>query len=334
MLLISYGTRPEYIKLKSVFNELKEEIPFRSLYTGQHVDLVKTAHKADFELVITNDNTERQATIIKTVLNCSDKIFDGITHVMVQGDTTSAFAVALNAFYRGLSIIHLEAGGRTYDTQSPFPEEFNRQGIDSMASMHFCITKNDRNNLRYERKNGIIRVVGDTALDNLREIVPTYGNKILITLHRRENYELIPKWFKVFDDLAKKYDNFEFVLPIHPNPVVSKHRKLLKYVQVCDPMEHNDLMNFLADCKLVISDSGGIMHEACFLNKKMIVLRPKIETMKYQSLGIHFFLCSSPNKLNKMFERLIKHNEINELCPYGDGFTAIRIVKILKEVIK
>lgn len=329
-LLISYGTRPEWIKLCPVIEEIRGKIPFKILFTGQHTDLVPEA-SIDYFIEI-KKLRDRQESIVNSILTCNPVIFEDISHVLVQGDTTSSFAVALAAFYKGKFVIHLEAGGRTYDTRSPFPEEFNRQVISSIADIHFCITEGDRRNLVREKSQGAKFVVGDTVLDHLRSVTPEYGNRILVTLHRHENQMLIPQWFMAISNLAKRYKQFEFVLPIHPNPAIYAHKDLLKRVNVCKAMDHKDLIAVLAESRLVISDSGGIMDEACFLNKKVIIPRKIVETEKAQSLGIHFFLCQEPKELGPLFDTLIEEYQVEAPCPYGDGFAAKRIAQILTEI--
>lgn len=129
--------------------------------------------------------------------------FEHITHVMVQGDTTSALTVALAAFHREIPVIHIEAGLRTYDMKNPYPEEFNRQAISRMASIHFCPTETSKANLLRENTQGDIFVVGNTVLDNLLEIKTSYTDVVLVTLHRRENHAIMDKWFRAISRIAK-----------------------------------------------------------------------------------------------------------------------------------
>jgi len=130
--------------------------------------------------------------------------------------------------------------------------------------------------------------------------------------------------------LAENNPTLNFILPIHPNPNVYKHKHILKYVNVIDPIPYDKMIELLANCKMIISDSGGIQEEASFFNKKVIVCRETTE--RPESLGVHSFLCSSPNELEDMFYNILNNFEINEKCPYGDGYASDKILKILKGV--
>ena len=168
-------------------------------------------------------------------------------------------------------------------------------------------------------------------LDNIPNVVTDnveYGKSVLITLHRRENELIMPRWFKLIDQLASKYKYLSFVFPIHPNPIVQRHKQLLKNVVIMEPMSHNNLMMHLAMCRLVITDSGGIQEEASFLNKKVIVCREVTERPEGLISG-HLTLCKKPHQLPMIFDELINSYEINEICPYGDGKAAKRIAKII-----
>ena len=151
MLLISFGTRPEYIKLKPVIESIKGKIPYKLLFTGQHVDLLSEIDGDIQELEIENGNN-RLDSIVQSVMNNED-IFTDISAVLVQGDTTSVFAVALAAFHRKIKIVHLEAGLRTWNKYHPYPEEFNRCAVSRMADIHLCPTANSASNLESEWKN-------------------------------------------------------------------------------------------------------------------------------------------------------------------------------------
>ena len=212
MILISFGTRPEYIKLKPIVDIFKKKKqPYKILFTGQHTSLLpaEASVEIDYKLNI-KDGSNRLDSIVGSVMNQSHIWIEQLTHVMVQGDTTSAFAVALAAFHRKVPVIHLEAGLRTYDNNNPYPEEFNRQAISRLTSIHLCPTENDANNLKRENAQGEIHVVGNTVLDNLQNLKVSYNNKILITMHRRENHDKIEDWFLAFNNLAKSYLEYDF----------------------------------------------------------------------------------------------------------------------------
>jgi UDP-N-acetylglucosamine 2-epimerase (non-hydrolysing) len=327
MILYCYGTRPEYIKIKSLIEKSKD-IPHKILFTSQHKDIAD--FKFDYKLEI-KEGVNRLDAVISSIL--SDEIevyFEGITYVLVQGDTATAFAVALAAFNRGIKVIHLEAGLRTYDKENPYPEESYRQFISRITDIHLCPTTQNFINLKNEKVGGEIHIVGNTVLDNLDKSNLSYENIVLITLHRRENHKDIQKWFEIIEMLSTKYPEISFILPIHPNPNVSKYKHLFKKVNVVDPLSHNEFIELLKKCKLIISDSGGIQEEASFFNKKVIVCRKVTE--RTESLNVHSFLCPSYLNLETMFDELINNYEVNSICPYGDGNSTGKILKILKKL--
>lgn len=324
MLLICFGTRPEYIKIKPLLKHLNGRMPYKLLFTGQHTDLIKNFDNIT-QLKI-KDGSNRLDSIVCSILN-DESIFEGINSVLIQGDTTSAFAISLAAFHRKIKIIHLEAGLRTYNKDHPYPEEFNRRSISAMADIHLCPTQLTIDNLKKEGFKDGLYLVGNTVLDNLIDIQPKYQNKVLVTLHRRENHEIMDQWFAVVDSIAKKYQDLEFVLPIHPNPNVQKHKHLLKNVKVVEPMEYEQCIDYLSECKLVITDSGGIQEESSFLKKKCIVCREHTE--RSEGLGTFSFLVS-PKTIEKTFDNFIIDYKIDLPCPYGDGKSSQKIVDILK----
>ena len=250
--------------------------------------------------------------------------------VLVQGDTASAFACAIAAFHCRKKIYYLEAGLRSYDLNHPYPEEGYRQMISRLADINLCPTELSKQNLENEKVKGKCYVVGNTILDNLPPYKNKceYTNKVLVTLHRRENHHQINEWFLKINQLAKINPELEFILPIHPNPNVQKHKNILTHVSVVEPMPHEDLLEILVKSRLIISDSGGIQEEASFFNKKVIVCRKTTERPEAIETG-HLYLCSSPNDLNKQFDLLIKDYEINSTCPYGDGQSSLKIKGII-----
>ena len=322
MILISFGTRPEYIKVKpliDLFN--KNSVDYKVVFTGQHPDLLKNLKEDPIRLNIENSNN-RLDSIVKTVLKHSESLFKDIDFVIVQGDTTSSFAIALAAFHR-----NIEAGLRTYNNEHPYPEEYNRRAISLMADYHFCPTSHSVENLKRDQVNGKIYEVGNTVLDNLSGITTQYKNKIIITMHRRENHSKMEEWFEQFNKLAKLYPNLEFIFPIHPNPNVIKHKKLLQGIKVIDPMQYNDFINLLSECKLIITDSGGIQEEASFLKKKTIVCRK--ETERREGLVDFSLLCAEPSYLIEIFTKMIYDYKPRGECPYGSGNASNKIYEIL-----
>jgi len=332
MILISFGTRPEYIKLKPVVDVLrKNDYPTKVLFTGQHLDLLPTNAKdlVDIELQI-EDGDNRLDSIVESTMN-NDFIFEGIKHVMVQGDTTSAFSIALAAFHRKISVIHLEAGLRTYDNSNPFPEEFNRQAISRLADVHLCPTALDYNNLVNEKAQGKKYVVGNTVLDNLKGMNVTYNNKVLITMHRRENHENMDKWFKAFEEVASENLGLNFIFISHPNPNVQKHLSLLKNVEIVDPIPYNRFIEELAVCQFVITDSGGIQEESAFLGKRCLVCREYTE--RVEGVGEFSTLCRFPHDLAMKAQSYINdYKPKTTKCPYVEGNSAERVVKVLEDL--
>lgn len=328
MILISFGTRPEYIKLKPLMDKFDQtyggDTPvYKTLFTGQHKDLVK--HKADYNIEIKHGDNRLDA-LVSSIMNGIDFKSEGISSVIVQGDTTSAYAVALSAFQHQVKVVHLEAGLRTYNPQEPYPEEANRQMISRIADLHLCPTQTAYDNLVNERVPGKVIVVGNTVLDNLLGIETDYEYKVLVTIHRRENHRNIKEWFREIDRLASDNKHYEFCLPIHPNPAVKKHKNLLKNVNVVDPMDYNVLLEYLAKCSFVITDSGGIQEEAAFLRKPCLVCRNKTE--RSEGLGNFSLLCKSPEELVQGFEDL-SSLDMTGGCPYGNGKSSEKIVKLL-----
>lgn len=337
MILLAYGTRPEYIKIKpliDIFN--KKGFPYKILFTGQHKDLLKE-QKVDFQLEIPETSNNRLNEIVMSTMT---KHFSWIlnhgvnpSHVLVQGDTTSVLAVALSAFHHGIKVIHLEAGLRTYDNQNPYPEEQNRRLVSQITDIHLCPTELSKQNLINEKILGDKYVVGNTVLDNLLQYKERceYTNKILITMHRRENHHWMQEWFISINKLAEMYTEYEFILPIHPNPNVQKHKHLLTHVNIIDPLPHNELMELLIKTRLVITDSGGLQEECSFFNKKCLTCRKVTE--RPEAIGQSTIMIKEPLDL---IEEFINHHidyEINYESPFGDGNSAEKICKILKNII-
>lgn len=315
--------------MKRLIELCGNKINHKVLFVRQHTDIVFGDY--DYEIVISNI-TNRLDSIVSSVLYEMDEIpLELYDYVMVQGDTATAFAVALSSYNHNVKVIHLEAGLRTYDKENPYPEEVYRQLISRIASVHLCPTKANAYNLLMERTLGETHIVGNTVLDNLLGVNCEYQNKVLVTLHRRENHNQIEEWFLEIDNIAKENPELEFLLPIHPNPNVKKHQSILKYVKVVEPLNHSELIDYLRLCRLVITDSGGIQEEGSFLNKKVIVCRKVTE--RQESLGVHSFLCGNPTELKEIFNNIKDDYVVSEPCPYGDGYSSEKIVNILKSII-
>jgi UDP-N-acetylglucosamine 2-epimerase len=327
-ILFCLGTRPEWLKIKPLIN-LMDKSEYDLFFTGQHEDLLNNV-EFDYKVSVTNKNNRLDDIMISCMSNFPNQNYD---YVLVQGDTGSALGCALASYNRKIKLIHLEAGLRTYDLENPYPEEAYRQIISRISDINFCPTNLSFENLISEKVTGKIFVVGNTVLDNIVDLKDktNYGNDVLITLHRRENHDIMNKWFESLNLISEKYKDLNFILPIHPNPNVQKHKHILnKNIKVVDPLNHNDLLNILVDCKFVITDSGGIQEEATFLNKKSIVCRKTTERPEGINTG-HIILCENPSDLILYVDNIVKDYNINTECPYGDGRSSEKILKIIRE---
>lgn len=329
MILICFGTRPEWIKIKPLIDKIKNNVPYKLLYIKQHNDLIDglTDDYSYISIEIKN-SINRLDSIVFSILQNIDEAFANITHTLVQGDTTSAFAVALASFHRNIPIIHLEAGLRSWNNQNPYPEEFNRISISNMAKIHLCPTKLNYKNIT-NNHSGKAYIVGNTVLDNLKNIKPTISNKILITLHRRENLNIIREWFKAIEELAKDRKDLEFIFPMHPNEQIQKYKNIFKHVKIIKPLSHEECIKMISECGLLITDSGGLQEESAFLKKKSIVCRKTTE--RQEGEGVFSTLCKNPTKLKDIFNN-ITIEMINRKCPYGDGNASDKILKILERI--
>ena len=328
MILLCFGTRPEWLKIKPLVTTLDK---YQLLFTGQHKDLLNGFNLFPVGGLSTITISENINRLDQLISDCILQFPKGdFNSVLVQGDTASAFACALGAFHQKKKIYYLEAGLRSYNLNHPYPEEAYRQMISRISDVNLCPTKLSRDNLINERVSGECHVVGNTVLDNLLPYKNKckYTNKILITLHRRENHHWMDKWFIEINKLAKQNQELEFILPLHPNPNVQKYKHLLTNVNVIDPLDHNELLDILTKCKLVISDSGGLQEEGSFFNKKVIVCRKTTERPEGIKTG-HLLLCKEPRDLQSKFNHLINNYVINKKCPYGDGHSSLKIKKLI-----
>jgi len=324
MILICFGTRPEWLKVKPLCNVLKN---YKLCFTGQHPDLLQNI-AVDYSINIKENQHRLDQLISDCLLQFPDEDFDS---VLVQGDTASAFACALAGFHRNKKIIYLEAGLRSYDLNHPYPEEGYRQMIARLSDVNLCPTELSKQNLTNEKVKGRSYVVGNTILDNLISYKSQckYTNDILITLHRRENHPIIVNWFNELNDIAKKHPECNFIYPIHPNPNVQKHKHLLTHINVVDPLPYDQLLNTLVQSKFVISDSGGLQEEGSFFNKKVIVCRKTTERPEGIDTG-HLHMCTDPKLLKECFKLINNDYTIDSICPYGDGYASEKIADILK----
>ena len=330
-ILICYGTRPEVIKLASVMGELTErDVPFQTLFTGQHNELFEDVAdlipKPDIDLDIMKAE--------QSLADIFGRVSSGIAPILrqkkpglviVQGDTTTAAAVALAAFYEEIPVGHVEAGLRTYDPQAPFPEEINRQVISRVAHLNWAPTETAAGNLRNEGVRNV-SVTGNTVVDicSRFDLPISYGKKVLVTLHRRENFgNRMETMFRQLDKLAVEHGDLEFIFPMHPNPQVQRHRDLLGNVNVVQPLQYRPLLELLSEARFVISDSGGIQEECAVFCKKVLVCRDKTERPEGVEVGLAKMVGTD---LDSHFIWANDSPEWEGENPYGNGKAAERIV--------
>lgn len=324
-ILICFGTRPEWLKLEPLTKVLSN---YQLLFTGQHIDLLKDIN-VDYSINI-GDKTNRLDQIIS---DCLTQFPEGdFDSVMVHGDTVSALACALAAYNRKKKVIYIEAGLRSYDLKQPYPEEGYRQMISRISDINFAPTFVSAFNLVQEKVKGKTHTVGNSVLDNLLPYKDqtSYGDKILVTLHRWENHGWMDKWFREVNELAKAYPDLEFIIPLHHHPEVRKHKDLLTNVTISAPLPHKELIEIMIQSKLIITDSGGLQEEGTFLSKKIIVCRDVTERPEGIKTG-HLHLCHYPEQLQELFGKLIDNYYIDTKCPYGSGDTSIKIKNILEK---
>ena len=333
-ILIVYGTRPEVIKLSPVIRELsKRKIPFKTVFTGQHKELYEDVKELvpepDFHLSIMKENQSLN-NIMTGISSSFSEILKDVSPdlLIVQGDTSTVAISALIAFYEKIPVRHVEAGLRTYDLSSPFPEEGNRQLVSRLAKYNWAPTELAAEQLKKENVDNII-VTGNTVIDvciNFNYPV-SYDDKILITLHRRENFgKPMEKIFEEIETLAMEHYELEFIFPMHPNPNVQKLKPILKHVNVIDPLGYSEMMKLLSKVKFVISDSGGVQEECAAFKKKVLVCRDTTERPEGVSLGfaklVHTNIIDNFNWAN---QSPIWFGE----NPYGNGDASEKIVKSL-----
>lgn len=319
MIGIFYGTRPEYIKLLPVLRALNDRnIEYKLVQIQQHTDLIRDC-EFDFTFKVEQGEVNRLNDIFHAALGVNLKCYK---YVMVQGDTSTAVAVALSAFNQGVPVMHVEAGLRTYDKSNPYPEETNRRIISALASVHYCPTDFDVSNLLDEGfRDDEIVLTGNTVIDNLRGREATKGNTIIVTMHRRENQPHLREWFSQIEALACEHPDYEFIFPMHPSPQVQKHRDIFNQVQVIDPVDHETMLDMIASCHCVITDSGGMQEECSFFRKRCFVCRAVTERPCAGQV-----LCKTPGILHKKFNSDVKI-EFDRPTPFGDGYAGEKIAE-------
>ena len=361
-ILLVFGTRPEAIKMCPLVIELKSrpnEFNTVVCVTGQHREMLdQVLHvfriAPDYDLAIMRpDQTLFNITCdvlleIKSVLERERPDV-----VLVHGDTTTSFAAALACYYLQIPVGHVEAGLRTYDIYSPWPEEFNRQAVDLIAEYYFAPTNQSRQNLLFEGKpDSHIYVTGNTGIDALKTTVSDgYRNEyldwsadsrlILITAHRRENLgEPMRHMFRAIRRVMEEQPNTKAIYPIHLNPKVREaaHSELDGFdrLRIIDPLEVVDFHNFMAQSYLVLTDSGGIQEEAPSLGKPVLVMRDTTERPEGITAGTLKLVGTNEDSIYQAFTELLKNEASYRAMskasnPYGDGFASRRIADILSK---
>jgi UDP-N-acetylglucosamine 2-epimerase (non-hydrolysing) len=328
-LCIIYGTRPEFLKLKSLIITIKEsKISLKVIKINQHINLSEDIGYFDEVLDITQISNDRIANIGANILTKLPIMISDITHILAQGDTASVFYSLLCGFQMKKVCIHLEAGLRTYDLDNPFPEEGYRQMISRITNIHLCPSELERHILEQEKNKGKIYVVGNTILDLVKSynIPITCENKILITLHRRENWSDFKDYIFELTNLAKRNATFYFYFLTHPNPSLKQILNDMDDIPinfiVMNSLPHIELIELLSKCAFVITDSGGIQEEANFLGKHMYVLRKITER---QSISANKITLCNLNNIKNIDCKIIYHEPGYE---YGNGDSCEQILKL------
>lgn len=356
-----FGTRPETIKMAPLVKELKsrEEIETIVCVTAQHrqmLDQVLNAFKIvpDYDLDIMKQGQTLSDITTRVLVGLQDVIKEVQPDiVLVHGDTTTTFAGALAAFYNQVAIGHVEAGLRTYNKYSPFPEEANRQFVGVISDMNFAPTEQSKENLLREGKNpDTIYVTGNTAIDALQTTVrDDYEHEIIewakdsrmimLTAHRRENLgEPMRNMFRAIRRIIEKYDDIKVVYPVHLNPIVVQTAEEIfgdcDRVKLIKPLEVLDFHNLLGRSYLILTDSGGIQEEAPSLGKPVIVLRDTTERPEGIAAGTLKLAGTNEEVIYQLIDELLSDEKEYERMskasnPYGDGKASKRIVDAIIE---
>jgi len=356
-VLIILGTRPECIKLAPVVRELRKRPGFevRICTTGQHDELVRSAMHtfglvADYDYEMSRLDNSLTNALVSAL--CHIRIAIGESHpnlVIVQGDTVSALAGALAAFYDKVPVAHVEAGLRTYDKTQPWPEEVNRRIITQIADWHFMPTLRAARNVGREqplgRRGGM---VGNTVIDALLWVKEKYAQHwemepghILVTAHRRENWgDGILSICQAIKRLAVQHEGLFFVWPLHPNRVIrdTVERELgnVRAVLLEEPMSYDVLVRQMMVAQIILTDSGGIQEEAPTLNTPVLILRDKTERPEAVECGAAKLVGTDPDRIVAEVTRLLTDKgEYERMAsaknPFGDGHAAKRIVDALEK---
>lgn len=358
-IMLVFGTRPEAIKMCPLVNELKSRKETNTLVcvTGQHRQMLDQVLEAfdvvpDYDLSIMKD----RQTLFDVTTNILTRIKEVLEKekpnvVLVHGDTSTTFVTALACFYLQIPVGHVEAGLRTYNIYSPYPEEFNRQAVSIISAYNFAPTELSRQNLLKEGKSDdSIYVTGNTAIDALKTTVredythpelewASDSRLIMITAHRRENLgKPMENMFRAIKRVMEEHSDIKAIYPIHMNPVVREMAdKILgdcDRIRIIEPLEVLDFHNFLNKSHLILTDSGGIQEEAPSLGKPVLVMRDTTERPEGIKAGTLKLVGTDEEVIYNNFKMLLEDEQeyakmSNASNPYGDGFASKRIADIL-----
>ena len=359
-ILLVFGTRPEAIKMCPLVNELQKRKGLQILVcvTGQHrqmLDQVLNVFniKPDYDLSIMRDQ-QTLFDVTSAILNKLKSILEEVRPdiVVVHGDTTTTFATALSCFYLHIPVAHVEAGLRTNNINSPFPEEFNREAVSLISRYNFAPTELSKKNLIKEgKKPETIWVTGNTAIDALKTTIKkTYPDDniewaknrrlITITAHRRENLgEPMRNMFKAIKQVLNEHEDVCAIYPIHMNPVVRQIANEVfdneEKIRIIEPLDVLDFHNYLHQSYLILTDSGGVQEEAPSLGKPVLVMRDTTERPEGILAGTLKLVGTSEKKIYNEFTKLLDCKDAYEKMahaanPYGDGYACKRIANILE----
>lgn len=353
-----FGTRPEAIKMAPLVLALKErasEFEAVTVVTAQHRQMLDQVLeifkiKPDYDLDVMKQR-QTLSEITSNVLINLDKVIatEKPDIVLVHGDTTTTFAASISAFYNQTAIGHVEAGLRTWDKYSPFPEEMNRQLTDVLSDLYFAPTSQSEANLLQENHpQKDIYITGNTAIDALEQTVQSDYNHsildvidkdkrmILVTMHRRENQgEPMKRVFKVMRQVVETHDDVEIVYPVHLNPVVQEAAQDIlgahPRIHLIDPLDVVDFHNLAARSYFIMSDSGGVQEEAPSLGKPVLVLRDTTERPEGVEAGTLKLVGTQPEQVHNAMVELLDDQAVYEAMahaknPYGDGRASKRIL--------
>ena len=359
-VMLVFGTRPEAIKMCPLVNELKSRKNVETLVcvTGQHRQMLDQVMEAfqvvpDYDLSIMKE----KQTLFDVTTNILERIKSVLEQekpdvVLVHGDTSTTFVTALACFYLQIPVGHVEAGLRTYNIYSPYPEEFNRQAVGIISKFNFAPTNMSRDNLLREGKDpATIYVTGNTAIDALKTTVrDTYSHPeldwaadsrlIMLTAHRRENLgEPMHNMFRAIRRVMEEHPDVKVIYPIHMNPVVRQAAQEelggCDRIHIIEPLEVLDFHNFLARSFMILTDSGGIQEEAPSLGKPVLVMRDTTERPEGIAAGTLKLVGTCEETIYGEFKKLLTDSDAyNAMAqasnPYGDGFACKRIADILE----